>query len=434
MGIKSRIADLCPEALLRVWRRIKKERERGMVKGCHRRYPALVERIRRRGGSVNVVFFALFESVWKYDGVYRLMASDPRFNPVILVCPIVNYGRDNMLENMERCYSSFKRKGYNVYRSYDAETDSYVDVMKLFKPDVIFYTNPYEGLIDDRYFIRRFKNVLTAYVPYYYSETCKFDVYENLLLQNMVWRRYVENEFVHSVHKEHCSLKGVNDVVSGYPGIDPFISRDYKVEKSPWKSAGRGKVKRIIWAPHHTIEATDNFHRSTFLRYKDLMPELAEKYKGKIEIAFKPHPILRNKLIRMWGEEATEAYYRFWETMENGMLSDGGYTDLFLTSDAIMHDCGSFIMESMYVGCPLLHLDNGEPYSQQYHALAVEALGNYYQASDKEEIESFIKMVIAEEDPKREAREDFVRERLMPPGGRTASENIITDLVVSLGL
>lgn len=52
------------------------------------------------------VFLALFDSVWKYDNVYLIMENDERFEPIILVCPIVNYGEDNMMERMDSCYNS----------------------------------------------------------------------------------------------------------------------------------------------------------------------------------------------------------------------------------------------------------------------------------------------------------------------------------------
>ena len=49
------------------------------------------------------VFFATFEETWKYDVVFQLMEKNPRFDPLILVCPIVNYGYDNMIQRMDSC-------------------------------------------------------------------------------------------------------------------------------------------------------------------------------------------------------------------------------------------------------------------------------------------------------------------------------------------
>ena len=45
--------------------------------------------------------------------------------------------------------------------------------------------------------------------------------------------------------------------------------------------------------------------------------------------------------------------------------------------------------------------------------------------ASQEEIEAFIRRVIAGEDPKAEAREAYFRSHLIPPGGCSACENVI---------
>ena len=42
------------------------------------------------------------------------------------------------------------------------------------------------------------------------------------------------------------------------------------------------------------------------------------KYQDSVQIAFKPHPLLKVKLRDKWGEKATAEYYRKWEELENG--------------------------------------------------------------------------------------------------------------------
>ena len=109
-----------------------------------------VARLKAKRDPINVLFFAIFSSVWKYDSLYWLMKKDKRFNPIVLVCPQVNMGRESMLDNLDKCYNDFKRRGYDVVMSYNENDDSYIDARRL-NPDIIFYTNPYDGLIDSRY-------------------------------------------------------------------------------------------------------------------------------------------------------------------------------------------------------------------------------------------------------------------------------------------
>lgn len=58
------------------------------------------------------------------------MVKDRRFNVTIIVCPVINYGYDYMIE-MDRCYILFKTKGYNVIKSYNKEEEKYLDVKNM---------------------------------------------------------------------------------------------------------------------------------------------------------------------------------------------------------------------------------------------------------------------------------------------------------------
>lgn len=393
------------------------------------RQAALVEKIRKEKRPIRVAFFALMDSVWKVDVLYRLMEQDDRFEPLIFICPVVNYGRDNMLNHMDKCERLFKSRGYNVKRSYDVATDAYIDIRKAFNPDVIFYTNPYKGLIDDRYYIDQFPDILTCYSSYYFPESNEYFWYDQPLM-NLVWKRYVETEWMVEISKKYTKGKGLNCVNTTYPGFDTIVPGNTP-KSDPWKIKDRS-IKRIIWAPHHTIAKYAVIEYSTFLEVCDWMLEFADRYKDKIQIAFKPHPVLKNRLDITWGKEKADEYYRKWNDLPNGMLSDGAYEDLFLTSDAIMHDCGSFIGEYLVTEKPALYLTKGDIFKLNKNEIAKACLSNYYLASNKNEIESFIQNVINGEDPKKDQRISFVRSTLLPSDGKLASEKILEDLAMDL--
>lgn len=378
--------------------------------------------------TIRCVFFALFEEIWKYDYVYKIMEENPRFEASILVCPIVNYGHDNMVDRMEKCYNAFKRIGYNVIKAYKG-ANHYVDVMRELKPDIIFYTNPYRGLIDDRYFITNFSNVLTAYVPYYFGEGIGYQDAYNSLFCNLLWRRYVETDDHKSYAQKYARTKGRNVVITGYPGIEKLLDKSYVPSDSCWKN-NAPKFKRVIWAPHHTMEAAGKCHYSCFLNYCDFMIELASKYNSQLQFVFKPHPLLRNKLNLLWGEEKTSEYYKKWASMDNACLNEGDYVDLFLTSDAMIHDSGSFIAEYLYTNKPVMRTLNNVPLEEMYNPFALKCLENYYMARNEQDIEQFIQNVINGVDPLKEQRTKFVNEVLMPKG--SPSQNIINDILDSI--
>lgn len=378
---------------------------------------------------IKCVFFALFDSVWKYDKVYNLMAIHPRFDPVILVCPIINFGRENMKKRMNDAYDYFVNKGYNVIKSYNEQKDSYIDIRKDIIPDIIFYTNPYKGLIDYRYFITNYQDLLTVYVPYSINNTNAYEVNYNIILHNLVWRHYLPTQYHLNYSKKYARNKGVNSFTTGYPGIEPLIDNHAPLN-SAWKITDNRVMKKIIWAPHHTVEKNGVLYYSCFLRYHDFMIKLAQKYQDKVQFVFKPHPLLKNKLYNMWGKNKTEDYYNKWLLMANTNISEGSYEDLFLTSDAMIHDCGSFIGEYLYVNKPVMRTLNNVPESEKMNDFAMKCISNHYLAYNEQDIEQFIQNVINDIDPLKEQRTKFVNEELMPKG--SPSQNIVDDILNSI--
>ena len=372
---------------------------------------------------LNCVFFALFEEVWKYDDVYKLMKKDElHFNPIILVCPMISYGYESMVKKMDKCYSFFKEKGYNVIRAYNTETDSYVDVRKELEPDIIFYTNPYKSLIDNRYFINNFQDVLTVYVPYFINSNKDYAMACNCELHNQVWRRYSETEYHKELSVKYADNKGRNVVNSGYPGIEPFL-----LNKPYVKTHSK---KLIIWAPHHTIEPIGIIYYSCFLKYYEFMLEMANKYAEQVFFVFKPHPLLRDKLNKKWGKEKTDNYYKEWVIRENTSLNESDYVELFIESDAMIHDSASFIAEYLYLNKPVMRTMNGEDLETMYNSFGLQCINNHYHAYKEEDIEDFIISVINGEDSMKDQRSAFVRNELLPHG--SPSQNIIDDIRESI--
>ena len=377
--------------------------------------------------TLNCVFFVVYSSTWKYDRIYQIMLKNRRFNPTILVCPVVNYGKEVMLRNLDECYNFYFQKGYNVIKSYNSENDIYYDPRDL-KPDVIFYTNPYKGLIDDRYFITNFNDILTVYVPYFMNTSIDKWFSCNLPLHNLVWRKYVETDYEYKLAQKEQDRHGENVVVTGYPGIECLIDPNYNPQNNPWKLE-TPKLKKIIWAPHHTIKK-GNREYSCFLAYCDFMLEMVKKYKNEVQFVFKPHPLLRSKLELLWGKEKTDSYFKKWQDLPNTALHETDYIDIFLTSDAMIHDSGSFIVEYLYVNKPVMRTIKDQSPSEHMNDFGLSCLDQYYLAYTKDDIEQFIQNVINGVDPLKEQRTKFVNEVLMPKG--SPSQNIIDDILDSI--
>lgn len=398
------------------------------IKTIRSKHEKALRRLKGRK-TYKCLFMALFDSVWKYDKVYQLMAENPLFEPIIMVCPVVNYGRENMLDRMEATYHYFIQKGYHVIKSYSENTDTYIDIRREICPDIIFYTNPYDDLIDKRYHITSYRDFLTVYVPYSINNSVEYKGNYDLIIHNLVWRHYLPSQYHLDYSLKYARNRGVNSVMTGFPGIESLIDHHIPSD-SAWKIKSAPKMKRIIWAPHHTIEPVGTVYYSCFLRYCEFMIHLAQKYQDSVQFVFKPHPLLKNKLELSWGKEKTDDYYSRWQLMPNTNIHESDYEDLFLTSDAMIHDSGSFIGEYLYVNKPVMRTLNEVDESEKMNGFAMECISNHYLAYEEADIEQFIQNIINDVDPLKEKRTKFVEEVLMPKG--SPSVNLCNDILSSI--
>lgn len=375
------------------------------------------------------VFFVSELADWKCDAVFRLMTEHSRFEPLIVICPVVHLGAEMMNREMKRCYDYFSAKDYSFIFAYDKDSQTYIDVKRELNPDLIFYTTPYVGQSDPRYFILNNLNILGIYIPYGIANNKELTYTYNLLFHNLVWRYYVETKDHLLFLKEVSRCKGRNGVIVGYPAIEDFINKHYVPSCNLWK-VRTPTYKRVVWAPHHTIKPVGSVSYSCFLTYAEFMLEIASKYKDSVQFVFKPHPLLRQKLELLWGKDQTDSYYQKWAEMPNTSLAEDDYVDLFLTSDAMIHDSGSFLAEYLYVNKPVMRTLNGIPLNEMYNSFALKCLDQYYFANNKQDIELFIQNVINGVDPLKEQRTKFVNEVLIPKG--MPSQNIINDILDSI--
>ncbi len=160
------------------------------------------------------------------------------------------------------------------------------------------------------------------------------------------------------------------------------------------------------------------------------MWQLAQKYKDRIQFVFKPHPLLKVNLYNAesWGKKRTDEYYKLWEDGINTSIVGGEYVDLFNSSDAMIHDCASFMLEYLYQKKPVLYLANNNRQKDSTEA-ALKAYAAHYKAETEEDIDKFLQDVVLDgKDILFEERENVYENVLLPPNGKSAAENIIYDI------
>ncbi len=395
--------------LIRKFRKWKQERLPEIL------LPWKVRRIRRKE-QIRVLFVLNTLSMWKSEALYREMLDHPRFQPILFVCP--TWEVDDT-DNIVRYLTS---KGYE----YKLIKEGYenIDLQTEFRPDVIFYQKPYEGAVSPNLAWSKNRDSLICYVNYGFHGVDE-DWSRNTPMLNSAWQIYHENQLTAEASAALMENGGKNLVVTGLPIQDDLAGVGAEDTSDPWRPTD-GNKKRIIWAPHHSIDPENWLQLATFTEYAFYMLAMASKYSDKVQWAFKPHPLLKPKLDKYWGKEKADEYYAKWADMSNSQIETGRYAGLFRHSDAMIHDCGSFTVEYIYSGKPAMYLiRDKEQVEKGLNEFQKGALHLHYPGYNQSDIETFIQNIINEVDPLNGQREDFISTYLTPPGGQTASTNIL---------
>lgn len=368
--------------------------------------------------KINIVFIASTLSMWRYQHIYTLLSKHPRFKVSIVIVPFVSYSKDQQKNDIITLKAYFDSLGIQYYIGNSISNN----VLKELSPDILFYPQPYDGQFITQYEHHKFRNRLLCYYPYAFWMSAD-DWSYNMPLHNYAWKLFYSTDLHRKDAQTFAYNKGRNVEIVGYPNADNFLLKEHL---DVWKPQSKCK-KRIIWAPHFTIFTDGYVTQSNFLWMADFMLELANRYIDKIQFVFKPHPRLLTELYKheKWGKDKTIHYYTEWKTRENTQLEEGEFIDLFMTSDAMIHDSGSFCVEYHYSGNPVMYIaDNFEQQLSGKGEFGKQAMRQHYIGKCEEDIINFIENVVLKgDDPMKQGREDFYKQYLLPPNRKSVAEN-----------
>lgn len=373
---------------------------------------------------LEVAFFLTIPGMWKSDELFRAMLDDKYYHPYIVIYPYSIYKEfdsSEMLKTVERTKSFIEKKGYEYVIPYDEGTQRWYDLKEIRTPDVVFFSTPYKDSLPI-YYVSHYRDTLTCYVPYGFCSLKLNEVNYNMMFHNLVGIYCLETEIHQRLAIQYSRNKGVNTVVTGYPATEVFFREDY-VPQNQWKPQSHTK-KRVIYAPHHSIDKS--YYPSVFLETCEEILQIAEKYADSIQFVFKPHQTLKFKLQQVWGVERTEEFYERWDRLENAQLVSDGYVDLFMTSDAMIHDCGSFTTEYLFVQKPVMYLCRNTDMASKFNEFGQKSFECHYHGTTGRDVEDFLQRVVLDgDDPMKECRERFYEEFLRPKDGVLPSRKIL---------
>ena len=358
--------------------------------------------------------------MWKNDKLLALLKNDTRFEPIIVSYIYPTDSLDGKKNREQEISTHFSAMNIEYHSGFDYSRNSLFDVSK-FKADIVFYPQPYRDRMKD---IPR--GVLLSYIPYCF-EMEDHRWFYNSLYQNICWKIFVPTELHKELKSKYNVNRGSNVVVAGNPLADYFFD-GHTPSDDCWPVKDR-KIKRIIWAPHHSVLPDDMLDYSNFLEIADDMLTIARKYSGKAQFVFKPHPMLREKLYKIdsWGTERTDKYYDDWKLLPNCNFANNNYVDLFMTSDALIHDCSSFTAEYLYVNKPVMYLTDKDRIAV-FNTFADACFQLHYRGCSVSDIEAFIDNVINGIDSMAEQRTKFINAHLLPKENQTVAGTIYKEL------
>ena len=372
-------------------------------------------------------------SMWNHQRLYELMACDLRFKTTIIFVPFCVYSKEDNQKTLMQVKAYFQRHKtpFLIYDELDFSQKSFEEQ---FSPDVLFYPQWYEGLYPTPIDLKTQSEKLICFIPYGIG-ILPMGIGTHAEAANFAWKIYQMCDTHLQVAKTLMRCQGDNVVVVGHPRAEEYALTP---TLDPWKPQEK-KKKRIIWAPHFTItEGLSPLHRSNFLQLADKIWSITQTYKDRVQFAFKPHPRLITELYNNpdWGEEKTDAYYQQWADGTNTQLETGEYVELFKTSDAMIHDSGSFTVEYLFTHNPVMFItSDAENLKQTEEMLDIgcEAMDASYIGYTESEIISFVdEVVLKGNDSKKEERERFFQKYLSSTSGKTASELIYKDICKEL--
>lgn len=350
---------------------------------------------RAHRGAMSVHFFFQLPEVWTtWESVWRACTQSPSIETTIVLLPFMHASAGDA--SRARRFLSERGLPFVHFSAYRLEEE---------QPDLVFLQNPYDSTRPPELAVDRLleQGVRIAYIPYGLDVGGGQDNLRwqyDLEVQRSAWRVFVRSEDHRRMYGLHCQSGNRNVMVTGHPKIDNIVARCLPAAVSQ-QSRGKDERKRILWCPHFTVEKGG---WATFMALYDSILSFFEQQPSDLCLIVRPHPLFFGRLNEVAAQApVTEAQLRQRLGQAPWIVFDEteDYSAAFQSSDALMTDAGSFLLEYLPTEKPILYLHNPDGPGLNESAGFVDA---YYRASDFSAVRDFFEMVRQGDDPGREER------------------------------
>lgn len=375
--------DINVSTYVELYSLIRKEYYPQMLQAAHN---ISINRIKKKK-RVKIGIQTSFLNTWIGDGLVKKFMRDSYFDVDVIIVWQKN---------------TSKEKEFNLLETHFKENDiPYVIADGSVRPenyDILIFTSPYTSILDNFSERDLTLDTLICYIPYGFYVANIQKMQYNLLMHNICWRNYGLTKADEILAAKYCDIGSKAVVYSGYPKLDILLDKNCKY-RCNWKIVGDSdKVKKVIYAPHHSINEVP-WH-STFPDNYQFMLKYAYENADTTSWVFKPHPLLRESVVKNGvfpTREDYDEYCKAWDNLPNGRFVEDDYLPWFASSDCMIFDSLSFIVEYLYVNKPGLYLTRGQTSFNEFGELLMNA---YYQVKgeDLEGIRHFLECQLNHDD------------------------------------
>ena len=294
------------------------------------------------------------------QSVYEAVKADPDMEPVVLLVPEMEFAFYVKVKKViwEATYA-FGKETFTegCIQTYNPETGEWVDPAKL-DLDYVFYSRPYETYLPKPYRAKAMKRLCrTCFVPY--SSPLLGDY---PLMYNM--------HFIRNLHMVFCEKQKSYDYVRGRLGLTvrsgdqhvflvgfPKFDLNWNmegVESTIWPRPREKGRLRILWTPRWTTDP--RLCGSNFMNYKEEIISWAE-HDQNLDLVFRPHPMGLWNYVHsgLMTQEELDQYLARYEACGNAAVDRRPtYYDTFWSSDVLVTDMSSVMMDYMLTGRPIV--------------------------------------------------------------------------------
>ncbi|MCR5620493.1 MAG: hypothetical protein K6G18_01430 [Treponema sp.] len=363
----------------------------------------------KHGEKLRFASYVVYDTTFAMHGIMELMLNEPeKYDIKFVICPDIYRDKDFSQYKKTRDFFASRYGEKKILDGYDMKSGEFLDYSDKF--DMVYMANPYAVLVNrihGIYYLSR-QNILPIFINYGYLGA-KWS-FGHLIEQpefSLFYKVFVETEITKTEISMHSIVGGWNLVLSGHPRTDVL---DKIKESSHTK-------KRILIAVHQSVKGIpgqeEELQWSNFLEYADFIPALADLYPD-VEFVFRPHPLLFTHLVwfDLWNQDQIDSYLKLLQSKNIIYSTESEYLHLIKDCDAIIHDCGSFMMEWQYLGKPCCYVvDSEERIRGQFTKLGNFCLDKHFIANSREKIIEFIDRFLNDEFPTKV--DDDVREKIM---------------------